>query len=237
MLKTLYSLFLSVALTACIPAQAGPFSPPFPKGGYYETKTLTSANTATYPEELIESSYVASNEPRSGLQVSNLMDFSSGSAGASFGVYSIARGVGRPGSWGVHDIVGVHGTALKENSFWAAAMHADVYDSYPGGTSIGLNVEFPQTQVGTNTIGVNMQPHEGAKGIVGIQIQNTSTGDAYRYGLKAPNMNWVFGETDGVLFGMRFNPNTQALELYRYIGDPVSETRVGILPMTFDRRQ
>ena len=228
----LFLLFLNPLL-----AQAGPFSPPFPKGGYYETKTLTSANTATYPEELIESSYVANNEPRSGLHVSSLMDFTSGLAGASFGVYSIARGVGPPGSWGVHDIVGVHGTALKENSFWAAAMHADVYDSYPGGTSIGLNVEFPQTQVGTNTLGINMQPHEGAKGIVGIQIQNTSTGDAYRYGLKAPNMNWVFGETDGVLFGMRFNPNTQALELYRYIGDPVSETRVGIIPMTFDRRQ
>lgn len=215
--------------------QAGPFSPPFPPGGFYKVETLTSANTGNYPEELIESAYSADNKLHSGLQVSSLMDFQTGAPGASFGVYSLVRGVGPPGNTGVHDIVGVHATAIKEHSFWAAALHADVYDSFPGGTAIGLNVEFPQTQVGTDTIGVNIQPYESTRGVIGVQLQDNATGNAYLYGIKAPNMNWVFGMVDDVPFGMRFNPNTQALELFRYIGDPVNETRVGILPMDFSQ--
>ena len=171
--------------------------------------------------------------------VSNLMNFKSGAPGASFGVYSIARGIGNPTPLGnalrpgVRDIVGGHFTALKEQSFWAAAIHADVYDSYPGGTSIGLNVEFPQTQVGTHTIGINMQPHTGAQGLIGLQIQNP---EAFKYALYAPNANWVFGLVDDCPFGMRFNQTTQALELFRSIGKP-DETKVGVIKMDFGQAQ
>ena len=137
-------------------------------------------NSRSVDEEKISANFVAGNSLRTGLKIDTTMDFSSGMAGANFGLYSLARGVGTQGTWGVHDIVGVHGTAVKNGQFWAAGGHFDVYDTTPGGTSIGVNIEFPQTQRSTNTIGLNIQPHIGAKGLTGIQLQFP---EAFKYGL------------------------------------------------------
>mgnify|MGYP003660201287 CR=1 FL=1 len=186
-------------------------------------------NTVSIDEKKVEGSYPADNNLHTGFKAEMTTNFGSGMAGASFGMYGISIGNGDAGSWGVHDIVGVHGTAIKNGKHWAAGMHCDVYDSVPGGTAVGLNIEFPQTQVGTDTIGINIQPDEKARGLVGIQIQNPQ---AFKHGIKVPNSAWTFGQVDTVMFGMRFNPVRQSLELFRHIGEP-GEAKVGEIKMDF----
>ena len=186
-------------------------------------------NSGSIDEQKIVGKFTANNTLRTGYKSDTLMDFSTGMAGANFSIYGIARGNGNQGAWGVHDIVGVHGTAVKNGRFWAAGMHCDVYDTVSGGTSICLNVEFPQTQPGTTTIGINMQPHIGATGLTGLQIQNP---ESFKYAVYMPNMSWVFGEVDSVPFGMRFNQKRQSLEFFRAIGWK-DETRVGEIKMDF----
>lgn len=191
----------------------------------------SAENSVSKDEQKTVGKFTADNTLRTGWKIDTSMDFSSGMAGANFGLYSVARGNGNQGNWGVHDIVGVHGTAVKNGIFWAAGMHCDVYDTVSGGTSICLNVEFPQTKIGTNTIGINMQPHTGAKGLTGIQIQNP---ESFKYAVYMPNMNWVFGLVDECPFGMRFNQDAQSLEFFRSLGKP-DETKVGEIKMDFDQ--
>lgn len=172
-------------------------------------------NSVSIDQEKITDNFQADNSLHTGLKIDTLMDFSTGYPGANFGLYSLVRSNGIIGSWGVHDVVGVHATAVKNSNGWAAGLHCDVYDMFPGGTSICLNIEFPQTQVGTDTVGVNMQPTVGAKGLVGLQIQNP---ESFKYSIKAPNMSQVFGQTDDAYFGMRYDPVSQSLKFYRNIG-------------------
>ena len=186
-------------------------------------------NSRSKDQENITASFQADNNVYTGLKVDTSMDFTTGSSGGNFGIYSIARGNGAQGPWGIHDIVGVHGMAVKNGNFWAAGMHCDVYDTVGGGTSICLNIEFPQTQKATYTIGINMQPHIGARGLVGIQFQNS---ESFKYSLYAPNSSIVFGQVDTVPFGMRFNIGRQSLEFFRAIGNP-DETKVGEIKMDF----
>lgn len=186
-------------------------------------------NSTSIDEHKTVGKFTANNVLRTGYKSDTSMDFSSGMAGANFSIYGIARGNGNQGNWGVHDIVGVHGTAVKNGIFWAAGMHCDVYDTASGGTSICLNIEFPQTQTGTNTIGINMQPHEGARDLTGIQIQNP---ESFKYSLYAPNSSIVFGQVDDALFGMRFNRGSQSIEFFRNIGQP-HELRVHEIKMDF----
>ncbi len=162
------------------------------------------------------------------------MDFSNGAAGASFALYGVARGYGAmpryfPGM--IHDIVGVHGTAYKDFQGWAAGGHFDCYDSIPGGTCIGVSVEFPRSQVGTDTIGLNVQPSIDSRGVIGIQLQNPAS---YKYGIDAANTSIVIGRVDNTPFGMRFDPATQRLEFFRGIGNH-DEIRVGYIDMSFGK--
>ena len=186
-------------------------------------------NSISVDQHKVTGSFYANNGLRTGIKSDTSMDFNNGMAGANFSMYGIARGNGNQGSWGVHDIVGVHGTAVKNGTFWAAGMHCDVYDTVPGGTSICLNIEFPQTQVGTDTIGINMQPHVTARDLIGIQIQNP---DSFKYSLYIPNTSIAFGQVDTVPFGMRFNTSKQSLEFFRSIGKS-DETKVGEIKMDF----
>jgi hypothetical protein len=172
------------------------------------------------------------NVPNTGIMSETSMTFDTnpGMAGASYGLYGIARGKGSVGTWGVHDIVGVYGTAYKDFNGWAAGGHFDCYDSVPGGTCLGVNIELPKTQKGSETIGLNIQPNVDARGIVGIQLQNPQT---YKYGVIAANTSYVFGMTNDVPFGFRFNSATQRLEFFRNIGQP-NETRRGWIDMNFE---
>jgi hypothetical protein len=191
--------------------------------------TASAENSASQDQYKVTGQFNADNSLHTGIKSDTSMDFSTGMAGANFSMYGIARGNGNPGNWGVHDIVGVHGTAVKNGAFWAAGIHCDVYDTVPGGTSVCLNVEFPQTQRGTNTIGINMQPHTGARDLVGMQIQSP---EAFKYSLYIPNSSIAFGQVDTVPFGMRFNTSRQSLEFFRAIGKP-DETKVGEIKMDF----
>lgn len=180
------------------------------------THLAQAENSRSKDQEKITASFKADNNVYTGLKVDTTIDFNTGMPGANFGVYSVARGNGDRGLRdGIYDVVGVHGTAVKNGRFWAAGMHCDVYDMVSGGTSICLNVEFPNTQAGTYTIGINMQPHTGAKNLVGMQIQNP---ESFKTAVDLPNMNWIFGDTDGATFGMRYDKNTQSLKFYRNIG-------------------
>lgn len=84
------------------------------------------------------------------------MDFN-GKGGLVVGSYGVAKGTGAIGTTGVNDVVGVHGTAIKDAPCWSAGVHADVYDTVAGGVGIGTNIEFPKTVTGNRYIGVNMQ--------------------------------------------------------------------------------
>jgi hypothetical protein len=190
---------------------------------------MSEPNTISENIQEISGNFNADNKLRTGLKVMTSMNFSSGMAGANFAVYGIATGVGNQGSWGVHDNVGVHGTAIKRGKHWAAGMHCDVYDLVAGGTAIGLNVELPQTQIGTDTIAINIQPDEKSRDLTGIQIQNPKS---FKYGVVIPNMSWVFGKVDTCLFGMRFDESSQSLKFYRSIGKP-DETLVHEIKMDF----
>lgn len=193
------------------------------------SKPDNPVNSISVDLQKIEGDFEARNELRTGLKLITSMDFSTEMAGASFGVYGLAYGYGDAGTWGVHDIVGVHATAVKQGRFWAAALHADVYDTVGGGTAIGLNIEFPLTQPETNTIGVNIQPHVGAKDLIGLQVQLP---ECFKYSMVLPNMSQVFGQIDDCYFGMRFNVERQSLEFFRAIGRP-EETKVGEIKMDF----
>jgi hypothetical protein len=174
----------------------------------------------------------ASNELLPGILSETNMDFSASTwAGASYAIYGVARGTGpNIGSWGVHDIVGVHGTAYKDFNGWAAGGHFDCYDTAPGGTCVGVNIELPKTQAGTDTVGLNIQPHESARGLIGIQLQNPQT---YKFGIVAANTPWVVGLVDYVPFGFVFDPKTQRLKFCRNVGLPEQVCR-GYVDMNFE---
>ena len=155
----------------------------------------------------------ATNHLYPGILAETTMDFSTKNSGAVFALYGIANGLGDIGDTGVHDIVGVHGTAYKAFNGWAAGVHADVYDLKAGGTSIGVNIEFPKALRGTNTVGLNIQPFKGSVDVIGVQLQHPET---YKYGIKAPNTKWIFGEKDGVFFGLVFNEENQSLDFIRF---------------------
>ena len=193
--------------------------------------SVKAENSVSIDQQKTVGKFTADNALHTGYKIDTSMDFSTGMAGANFGLYSIARGTGNQGGWGVHDIVGVHGTAVKNGIMWSAGGHFDIYDTAPGGTAIGVNIELPQTQIGTNTIGINIQPHAGAKNLTAIQIQNP---ESFKYSLYAPNASIVFGQVDAVPFGMRFNKERQSLEFFRAIGLN-DETLVHVIDMTFER--
>lgn len=207
--------------------------------------SIRASGDASHSEMIVFGSRQADNILRSGILSEVRMDYSTGLAGANFAVYGVAIGEGYCGNWGVHDVVGVHGTAYKKGNQWAAGVHADVYDTGKGGTAIGVNVEFPQTVNENPTIGMNIQPHDKAKNITGIQFQNEGEGARYGVGIdmwqtrtdKAAiriggSQNIIFGSVDGCPFGMRFNQHNQCLEFYRSIGKP-DEVRVGFINMQF----
>ena len=190
-------------------------------------------NVESQDEVKVSGNFKADNVLHSGLKVDTSLDLSSGWAGANFGIYSIARCHGMIGTWGVHDCVGVHGTAIKDGNAWIAGGHFDIYDTFSGGTAIGVNIEFPQTQPRTNTIGINIQPYPGARGLVGLQLQNF---ESFKTGVDMPNMNWIFGDVNGATFGFRFNSTKQALEFFRNIGQR-DEARVGVIKMDAEQVQ
>ena len=106
----------------------------------------------------------------SALCAESSMDFNA-QGGEVVGGYFVAEGHGQIANQ-VNDIVGVSGTAHKATNAWAAGGHFDVYDTAPGGTAIGVNIEFPETNPATNTIGVNIQPNAGPDTkITGINLQ------------------------------------------------------------------
>lgn len=152
-----------------------------------------------------------------------------GMAAASFGMYGVVHGVGDIGTWGVHDLVGVHGTCYKDFNGWCAGGHFDVYNTVEKGTAIGVNVEIHSTKPG-DVIGVNIQPDKTVRGVTGIQLQFPET---YKYGIVAANVSYVFGMTDDVPFGFRYNSKKQYLEFFRNIGQP-NETRRGYINMNFE---
>jgi len=183
---------------------------------------------------------VANNNLNTGYKIDTAMDMSNGVAGANFSIYALSRCKGAVGSWGVHDCVAVHGTAIKNGNSWVAGGHFDVYDEIrgvSGGTAIGVNIEFPQSRQTTNTIGLNMQSATETNGITAIQIQNPPNKNGthpFKTIIDGSNGNYIFGMTDETPFGFRFDPVSQKLNFYRAIGLP-DETKVHVIDMTWQR--
>jgi len=102
--------------------------------------------------------------------------------GEVVGGYFVAEGTGET-EHSVNDVVGVSATAYKSTNCWAAGLHADVYDTAPGGTAIGVNIEFPVTHPDSDTIGINIQPNSAAK-ITGLNLQGQYSAAIGGYGAK-----------------------------------------------------
>lgn len=85
------------------------------------------------------------------------MDFN-GKGGLVAGFTGVARGFGKtnktPGA--VNDAVGFNGVAFKDTDCWAAGIHGEVRDNFPGGTAIGVNAELVSTKGATHSIGINI---------------------------------------------------------------------------------
>ena len=92
-----------------------------------------------------------------------------------------------------------------------------------------MNIEFPVTAAETNKIGVNIQAVAGTTGVTAIQVENP---ECFKNGMVLPNMNWIFGQVDGVSFGMRFDPVKQRLNLFRNIGG-IPEVEMGYVNMSY----
>lgn len=153
-----------------------------------------------------------------------------GVGGTAVGGYFIGEGVGKAG--GIQDeVVGSYNRADKNGIFWAAAIHGECMVDQPdtGGLCIGLNIELQRPNPLSGYIGVNVQPGEHARDVVGLQFQR---GSAYRWAVDVDGAFIKLGQVDDVSFCMRFVGERQALEFWRGCGKP-DATRHGWVNMNW----
>jgi hypothetical protein len=81
-----------------------------------------------------------------------------GKGGLVAGITGVARGFGKinPAGGVTNDIVGVNSVSFKDNDGWAAGVHGEVHDNFPGGVAIGVNGEICDLKEGTHGIGLNI---------------------------------------------------------------------------------
>jgi len=81
-----------------------------------------------------------------------------GKGGLVAGITGVARGFGpiNPAGGVTNDIVGVNSVSFKDNAGWAAGVHGEVHDNFPGGVAIGVNGEITDLKPGTHGIGLNI---------------------------------------------------------------------------------
>lgn len=154
-----------------------------------------------------------------------------GKGGTAVGGYFVAEGIGIAGPL-QNEVVGVYARANNNGVFWATALHGECMIRQPdiyGGLCIGLNLELQRPNIKSGYLGINVQPGEGVKDVVGLQFQN---GPAYKYSISAPNTFIHLGQVDDVAFCIKFVPERQALEFWRNCGVPTA-TRHGWINMNW----
>jgi hypothetical protein len=151
-----------------------------------------------------------------------------GSAAKAVGGYFAAEGFGEPrptpGGYG-GEVVGVYGRAQPRGRNWATGLHGEcMSESSAGGVCIGANVEVgrgiplqPGQKDPENYIGVNVQPREATRGVIGLQFQHPST---YKHAIDLNGAVMTLGYVDGVRFCQVFQPETQKILYVRDCDSP-----------------
>jgi hypothetical protein len=153
---------------------------------------------------------------KAGVVAGSMVDMN-GVGGTAVGGYFVAEGRGRAGPI-QNEVVGVYARANNNGAFWATALHGECMVRQPdifGGLCIGLNLELQRKNDKSGYIGVNVQPGEHARDVVGLQFQR---GSAYRWAVDVDGAFIKLGQVDDVSFCMRFVGERQSLEFWRGCG-------------------
>jgi hypothetical protein len=126
---------------------------------------------------------------------------------------------------------------------WAVALHGEcVSETNEDGLCIGVNIELrgaPNRPAGVvnkqRYIGINIQPGEDLRGVVGMQFQNIPGTDIYKHSIDVASTFIRLGTIDEVGFCMKFGGKSgreQLIEFWRGCGEPWA-TRTGFINMNF----
>lgn len=139
---------------------------------------------------------------------------------------------------GFAEAVGVYARVepAVENT-WAVALHGECRSrTLETGLCMGLNIELrdhaaeeagkPSKQT---MLGINVQPGENQKGVVGMQFQNPQ---AYSHSIDFAGTFIKIGQVDDVPFCIKFSGRSQLVEFWRGCGSP-GATRHGFINMNW----
>lgn len=167
-------------------------------------------------EETINTSLVSINDAQSGLKVTSGLNVWNNKNYGFVGVLS-APSVNGFSSATIQKMTGVQGTVFKNSaSANATGLRCSVYDFIPGGSSTCLSVDFPMSQAGTATTGIDMQPPSYAADLVGISFEQNP--QAYKYTVDHAGAPVSMGTKNGVRYCLQFNDATADLEYIKNCG-------------------
>lgn len=120
---------------------------------------------------------------------------------------------------------------------WAVALHGECRArTLEPGLCMGLNIELRDhagedagTQSKQMMLGINVQPGETQRGVVGMQFQNPQ---AYAHSIDFAGTFIKIGQVDEVPFCIRFSGRSQLVEFWRGCGNP-GATRHGFINLNW----
>ena len=120
---------------------------------------------------------------------------------------------------------------------WSVALHGECRArTLETGLCMGLNIELRDhagEEAGTPSkqtmLGINVQPGETQRGVVGMQFQNPQ---AYAHSIDFAGTFIKIGQVDDVSFCLKFSGRSQLLEFWRGCGSP-GATRTGFINMNW----
>jgi hypothetical protein len=171
-----------------------------------------------------------------GVAASARIDTNNNRYSKAVGGYFSAEVFGRHS--GFAEAVGVYARvepAAKDT--WAVALHGECRArTLETGLCMGLNIELRDhagedagTQSKQTMLGINVQPGETQRGVVGMQFQNPQ---AYSHSIDFAGTFIKIGQVDDTPFCIKFSGRSQLLEFWRGCGNP-GATRVGFINMNW----
>ena len=121
---------------------------------------------------------------------------------------------------------------------WSVALHGECRArTLETGLCMGLNIELRDhagDDAGTPSkqmmLGINVQPGENQRGVIGMQFQNPQ---AYAHSIDFAGTFIKIGQVDDTPFCIKFSGRSQLLEFWRGCGHP-GATRTGFINMNWN---
>lgn len=171
---------------------------------------------------------------------STRIDANSNAYSKAVGGYFSAEVFGKVGQ--AAEAVGVYArTEPATPNVWSTALHGECRNRTTGaGICMGLNVELRDHTIADTGkqslqtfIGINVQPGDDQRGVIGQQFQNRQ---AYKHSMDFNGTFVKLGDVDGVGFCIKFGGKTgreQIVEFWRGCGEP-GATRHGYVDMNWN---